>query len=329
MWFVFDILHQINFFLIAAMMLFATIFNHDLGKDTKFPPFLLMIIPLFICLVQISVYIYLSKIAALYPTGFLNNDDSIDFLMYFSSFFSNALICLFLLGTLRFIVVIFDVRERTERVLFWVSLLYVTVVFVGNVLFLWNESMENPLMLSNQASWEVLPFDSIVLFVPGLYAIIRLISVKDRHQEPEKRKYLRAVAVSFLPVPVVAAFDIVGIDNGHILPPHVPFRTSFIPFTIFVMWTVYRLMQDKVERTRPMIDTNDQKKALIHRYGISDRELDIIEQVAQGNPNKVIAEVLFISENTVKTHIKSIYRKLEISNRIQLLKLLEKLKTHR
>lgn len=326
MWFLFDILHHINFFLITAMVLFSTIFNHVLGKDTKFPPFLLVLIPLFLCLVQITGYIYISKVASFRNMDIFTNEDSLTFLIYFSSFFSNALISLFILGTLRYIIIVFDFREGIERLFFWLALFYVIIMFAGNMVFLWNKSIEDALNLTNWASWGILPFDSLIFFIPGVYATVRLAAGSGKEKK-ESKTYLRAVSVSFLLIPLFAGFDIFGIDNGFLMDSTVPFRTTFISFTIFVIWALYHLMQDKVEQTKPMIETRDQGEALRSQFGVSEREIEIIEQVARGNPNKVIGETLFISENTVKSHIKNIYRKLEISNRIQLLKLLEKLRT--
>lgn len=56
--------------------------------------------------------------------------------------------------------------------------------------------------------------------------------------------------------------------------------------------------------------------------GISTREGEIIELLVEGKTNSEIAATLYISTNTVKTHIKNIYSKLEISSRIQLFALL-------
>jgi len=47
----------------------------------------------------------------------------------------------------------------------------------------------------------------------------------------------------------------------------------------------------------------------------SDREMDVLQQVYEGATNKQIAQQLFISENTVKTHLKSIYLKLDANTR--------------
>lgn len=51
------------------------------------------------------------------------------------------------------------------------------------------------------------------------------------------------------------------------------------------------------------------------RTAVSDRELEVLQQVAKGNTNKEIAAELFISEATVKTHLLHIYEKLEASDR--------------
>ncbi|MDD4588295.1 MAG: response regulator transcription factor [Heliobacteriaceae bacterium] len=47
------------------------------------------------------------------------------------------------------------------------------------------------------------------------------------------------------------------------------------------------------------------------------RELDVLKLIAQGSPNKVIAENLFISEKTVKNHITNIFRKIQVDDRTQ------------
>jgi DNA-binding NarL/FixJ family response regulator len=48
---------------------------------------------------------------------------------------------------------------------------------------------------------------------------------------------------------------------------------------------------------------------------LSDREIEILRGVARGQPNKIIAAELAISENTVKNHIKSILCKLDADDR--------------
>ena len=52
-------------------------------------------------------------------------------------------------------------------------------------------------------------------------------------------------------------------------------------------------------------------------YNLTARELDILSYLQLGQENKDIAHNLYVTEATVKTHLSSIYRKLEVDNRTQ------------
>lgn len=58
-------------------------------------------------------------------------------------------------------------------------------------------------------------------------------------------------------------------------------------------------------------------------YCLTDRELDIIQLLYKRFSEKEISEILFISTGTVKTHKRNLYKKLEISNRIGLIELID------
>ena len=49
--------------------------------------------------------------------------------------------------------------------------------------------------------------------------------------------------------------------------------------------------------------------------GLSQREVDVIKLMARGYNNRQIAELLFISEHTVKVHIRNIFRKIGVVDR--------------
>ncbi len=59
------------------------------------------------------------------------------------------------------------------------------------------------------------------------------------------------------------------------------------------------------------------KKGAGDKDELSPREAEVLQLVAQGSPNKEIADALFISENTVKSHLSSIMEKLHLANRSQ------------
>jgi DNA-binding CsgD family transcriptional regulator len=55
--------------------------------------------------------------------------------------------------------------------------------------------------------------------------------------------------------------------------------------------------------------------------GITPRELEVLELIAQGLSNKEIADRVFVSENTVKTHSSRIFDKLGAKRRTQAVQL--------
>jgi DNA-binding NarL/FixJ family response regulator len=58
---------------------------------------------------------------------------------------------------------------------------------------------------------------------------------------------------------------------------------------------------------------NDEPK----EYRLTQRQLEVLDLVAQGHPNKIIANYLGISEQTVKIHINQIFKELRVFNRTQ------------
>ncbi len=56
---------------------------------------------------------------------------------------------------------------------------------------------------------------------------------------------------------------------------------------------------------------------LLDELGISKREFEVLELIANGLSTKEIGEKLFISRNTVKTHASSLFQKLNAKRRTQ------------
>jgi DNA-binding CsgD family transcriptional regulator len=62
-------------------------------------------------------------------------------------------------------------------------------------------------------------------------------------------------------------------------------------------------------------------EARLREFGITRRELEILELIARGLSNREIAEQLFVSENTVKTHSSRLFDKLSAKRRTQAVQL--------
>lgn len=62
---------------------------------------------------------------------------------------------------------------------------------------------------------------------------------------------------------------------------------------------------------------------LIEQAGLSAREREVLDHMRQGRAPKTIAKLLFVSENTVRFHIRNIYQKFDVHSRTELLELFD------
>lgn len=65
----------------------------------------------------------------------------------------------------------------------------------------------------------------------------------------------------------------------------------------------------------------DAANALADRFGLTEREREILGQIAAGHSSSYVARVLFISESTVRGHVHHLYQKLGVSSREELIAL--------
>jgi DNA-binding NarL/FixJ family response regulator len=69
------------------------------------------------------------------------------------------------------------------------------------------------------------------------------------------------------------------------------------------------------KRNLPKAETTQQHEKI---SSLTPREREIVELVASGNCNKVIANKLNIADRTVKAHLSVIFQKLKVNDRLQL-----------
>ena len=90
---------------------------------------------------------------------------------------------------------------------------------------------------------------------------------------------------------------------------------------------IHRVMQGEYWVNRPVITNISEvlkelqeppAQKLKETYGLTRRELDVIDAVVSGATNREIATRLALSEQTVKNYFSSIFEKLRVSNRLEL-----------
>jgi two-component system, NarL family, response regulator LiaR len=92
-------------------------------------------------------------------------------------------------------------------------------------------------------------------------------------------------------------------------------------FTALGIWLALKLAKPKVERVEVIKEVRvpaenfvfNEKEA--ERLGLSKREIEVLEFMAQGLSNQEIADKMFVSLNTIKTHTSNLFSKLDVKRR--------------
>ena len=91
-------------------------------------------------------------------------------------------------------------------------------------------------------------------------------------------------------------------------------------FSALGIWLGLKLTRTRetvVVREVPVMGPFTRNEMQLQQLGITPRELEILEAMAGGFSNREIAERLFVSENTVKTHAARLFDKLSARRRTQ------------
>lgn len=98
-------------------------------------------------------------------------------------------------------------------------------------------------------------------------------------------------------------------------------RSYYFAFPIFYsylsIYILYILIKTKKTGISPLADLAD-------KYNLTEREISVIKELIKGSTYKDIGETLYVSINTVRTHINNIYKKCDVRSKIELINLLDK-----
>lgn len=90
--------------------------------------------------------------------------------------------------------------------------------------------------------------------------------------------------------------------------------TIAVLFTGLGIWAGLRLTRRKTIVVNPDFVLNESE---LERLGISQREREVLQLISLGHSNQEIADQLFVSLHTVKTHTSNLFVKLDVKRRTQ------------
>ena len=162
---------------------------------------------------------------------------------------------------------------------------------------------------------------SIVLWIIGyclfgFLAVFRVVLFSDIARTKENLLYIAGFGLMFGRIGD-AAGNLTGIILNNKLIPLVIVSSICFAVTFIVFFLLYNKLYMPVPRALPTQE--ERLNAFIQKYELSLRENEVLNLIIEGDSNGEISEKLFISENTVKFHVRNILKKTRCSNRTELI----------
>ncbi|MCG8569796.1 MAG: LuxR C-terminal-related transcriptional regulator [Spirochaetes bacterium] len=229
------------------------------------------------------------------------------------------------IDTLLFIFLIFYLHDKKLpnliKITIWgnfVFLLLITLTFFPSVYFLTEESDLTSLLYLLFIIANI--FDYLLFTGFGLYFLFNWKKVPDKIM---KQGMFMVILVTLFIIPL-------WIINQYLVSQWLPKNYYFLNEIITPVYTLLwfgTILYFNINQLKRLATQNQELSSdFIHKYEITKREKDIILHLLKGIESNKIAEQLFISRKTVNTHIYNIYKKCDISNRVELVNLVGQFK---
>ena len=127
--------------------------------------------------------------------------------------------------------------------------------------------------------------------------------------------------VLFYSLAFAGCFGLLKVLENHFLISDLKLDMYFgLLATLFIglgIWVGMQVVRDQKLKNLNKSERNVIDEEVIKKLQISHREKEVLDLIAIGLSNKEIADQLFVSENTIKTHSSNLFSKLDVKRRTQ------------
>ncbi len=222
-----------------------------------------------------------------------------------------ALIMASILAACFYVIQLFPITQRKKRIALLSATGITGVLLITTAILVMYMSRSDLTQSITTAIWAFYPLCSIALFIEAL----AVAGMYRKITAPHDLRLARYFLIAFVPQITYSIIDFLLLRN-------ISFQLTHISYVVFSVFAFVDLCAYFFRHYSQEIDISPKKEDLKSKFALSDREYEVIELLAKGMSNQIISETLHISVNTVKSHIKRIYSKLGIGNRLQLVNLL-------
>ncbi len=245
----------------------------------------------------------------------------------------------------------FSLQNRTELALFYAakemtfilvfiipfifhSLLSVPFIKPGNIIligiiilvFILQSSAFIQFPLGNSVIYFVPDnnFLNILLLIIMVYPPVLVLIYYHKLKSIEIKQNIKLFTlfyIIFIVFDSITSWQLYNIPNRNSYLNQLPL--NWLNLIFYFLWNLLLLIYSikPLISAYPVLTFFQPNESIMEKYGITAQERNIINCLAKGHNNLKIAEENFISVNTVKKHIRNIYQKMNIKNRVELLNL--------
>jgi len=304
------IIGDILLFAVTALVLSITclsILLHVRARDVYTRDILLVLIPLCLQVCMSSLVNYIHRV---YPPQQLSGHVYEIFCLWVS-ITSITLTTILLFTMSRYMIGLLPANAEQKRIGNLIVMAIVLLFLVLSLFFIIGISRGSWVVAMNITFGYHFFVASLIMVAYGVTSLVYHKKALGWEQE----SLLMGISATFLPILVTFPLDLIFFRE-HI------FKLTFLTFAVFVVFLYTFISRRYFQEHEAPIPHGGISQEKLTSLGISAREGEIIELLVRGKTNSEIAGDLYISTNTVKTHIKNIYGKLDVSNRVQLFALL-------
>lgn len=262
-------------------------------------------------LTPVAVLLFISYMYSLHNADLNTEEENLSWLSPLFALLVIALVMMSILATCYYIIKLFPISaERKRTALIIAASLVGALLIITAILVMYMSKTDLTSAMTN-AVWAFYPLCSLALFLEAVALCFMYRKINDPHEQRLARYFL----IAFLPQIVYSFIDF-------FLLRRVLFQITHLSFALFSVFVFVDLCTYFFRHYSRDLDITVAKPSLKEKYALSEREVEVIDLLVRGLTNQNICDQLHISVNTVKSHIKRIYKKLNVTNRLQLINLL-------
>jgi DNA-binding CsgD family transcriptional regulator len=174
-------------------------------------------------------------------------------------------------------------------------------------------------------------FVSLACLVFGVVSILMQVTCIQEYEGSQ----IDPIIITGIFAGIVYAFMVVGYFAGRLIVRIGEINTTQL--VVIAMLVIYMLslihfaigLKDKRAKTAKMIQDNGMEanlsrcQTLADKYSLTKRECEVLVLLSKGRDLPYISEALYISKNTVRSHLKNMYLKIDIHSKQDLLNLID------